>query len=315
MLSPHLGVVAVLRQAPGPEADPRQGDLAFEADELRLEREALRARLGEIERRFDEIERSRHMMRSVPTLSAEEEDRRLRAAVWSGLDFDLALVEDRSRQLEALPAARARRAARADSDDDLRRRLEELDELARLEGARAQMQGPSAPYQAAVDERALSLRRRLAPFQAATAEDALAVSTHEIAVLAAVEPPEGPPTALALVLPVSQAIAAGWRERGDDLCARFAWRVVAALAGVLRDVGAADAPIRYDRLGDCLTIQAWLGDSELKTDLKERLSDAFDQIHQQAQELQRAQLDLFLAWVEPSVIAGGPPPGTGGRRP
>lgn len=128
---------------------------------------------------------------------------------------------------------------------------------------------------------------------------------HEIAVLAAIEPESGPPRALALVLPVHATVHSDWESHGDDLQARLAWRVVAALAGALKASGAGDAPVRFDRHEDCLALQVWLGDTPADPAVRERLSAAFEDLHAEAEELKLAGLDLFLAWIEPALLTGG----------
>ena len=129
---------------------------------------------------------------------------------------------------------------------------------------------------------------------------------HEIAVLAAIEPEAGPPSALALVLPVHATVHTDWRTHGDDLQARLAWRVVGAVAEVLEASGAGDAPLRFDRFEDCLALQVWLGDHPTDPEVRGRLSAAFEALHSAAEELEDARLDLFLAWVEPSLLTRRP---------
>jgi hypothetical protein len=161
----------------------------------------------------------------------------------------------------------------------------------------------------AVAQRASQLRRRLRPYllEAESELEGLDTERHEIAVLAALEPAQGPPSALGLVLPVPADVHAEWRRHGDDLSARLAWRVFAALSVALRDCGAADAPVRVDRLHGCLSLQVWLGDSDVQPGLKDSLAAGFDQIHKQAGELRRANLELFLAWVDASILKDGGP--------
>lgn len=96
-----------------------------------------------------------------------------------------------------------------------------------------------------------------------------------------------------------------WRRQGDRLTSRLAWRVMSALSVALRDAGAPDAPIRSTRFGDCLSFQVWLGDSDAGAGLKDALTAGFDRIHEEGQELRSARLELFLAWVEPEILAGG----------
>ena len=130
---------------------------------------------------------------------------------------------------------------------------------------------------------------------------------HEIAVLAAMEPAEGPPRSLALVLPVYGSVQSDWAAHADDLQAKLAWRVVGALAGVLRATGAEDAPLRFDRFEGCLSIQVWLGGTASGEALRGHLTQAFESVHAAAEELQHAGLELFVAWVEPQMISGRAP--------
>lgn len=291
-----VGLVAALRGAPAVAAS------ASELDALRQTRAALERQLSELDAELARLEAGVRAAGRVAPRSPEEEDEALRQAVRGGFDSDLAEVTARSEQLASAVHGRAHRLVQAGDDADLQRRLGEAEELAHLD--RLQADAPNGRVARAVAQRASQLRRRLRPYLIESESEIanLDAEGHEIAVLAAIEPVQGPPSALCLVVPVPFEVHGQWRRHGDDLCARLAWRVLSALSVALRDCGAADAPVRVDCFGGCLSLQVWLGDSDVQPGLKEALIAGFDRIHVQADELRRANLELFLAWVDASIL-------------
>jgi len=301
---PPAGLVAALRGAPADDPGPVS---AAEIESLRRTRDELERRVRELDAQIHRLEADARAAVEAPPRSPEEEDRALRRAVREGFKVDVAEVSARSERLASAVQARARRLVQAGDDAELQRRLGEAQELAHLD--RLHAEAPNGRVARAVAQRANQLRRRLRPYllEAESEIEALDAESHEIAVLAALEPAEGPPTALGLVLPVPADVHGEWRRHGDDLSARLAWRVLAVLAVALRDCGAADAPVRVDRFAGCLSLQVWLGDSDVQPGLKDALIAGFDQIHEQAGELRRANLELFLAWVDASILTDGGP--------
>ena len=297
---PLRSVVDVLRASPEELAtNPRDAVLA-ELEAARAERRALDDQLRAIDRRIASLRSKSELLRMVPAPGPAEELSNLRVAIHAALENDLAEIRRRSDALVARAHARTRPDPVADRQRDVREEAEGL--------SRADLDGQPAGYARAVAERRSRLERRLRPFATEpedAASDALDAAPREVAVLAALDPPQGPPTALQLVVPVPPEVHSSWRDWGDSLCARLAWRVMAALSVALRDSGAADAPIRSTRSGACLAFQVWLGDSNVTGNPKDALARSFDRLHEEGAELRDAGLDLFFAWVEPEVLTIG----------
>jgi len=291
--TPALGVVAGLEAvAAWREAAERQ--FGPEAERLRAEISRLKLRLAEAEAALAAAE--------APDLS-EEDDARTRAAVWSGLSVDRAALEARGAQLAGARADRARALA-TESDPALRAELDDLG--ATLAGAGAGL--PDA-WERAIEQRRAQVQARidaLHPMAEAALEEAPPGDTLAVAAVMSLEPSAGPPTALAVVLPVPVTVWSDWRAHGDDLCARLAWRVVAVLAESLRDVGAEDAPMRFTDRGGLLAIQVWLADNDVQGDLRGALAAGLDALNDDARELRAAAIELYGAWLEPAVLEGGP---------
>lgn len=281
-----LEAVAAWREAAEREAGP-------EVERIRAEIARLKRRLAEAEAALAAAE--------APDLSAEE-DARTRAAVWSGLAVDRAALEARGARLAAARAARARALA-AEADPALRAELEDLDRTLASAG-----DGLPAAFERAIAQRRAEVHSRLAalhPVAEASLED-LPLPTLPVAAVMSLEPAVGPPTALALVLPVPATVWSDWRRHGDDLPARLSWRVVAVLAEALRDVGAEDAPVRFADRGGLLAVQVWLADNDVRGDLRDVLAAGIDALNDGARELRAAGIELYGAWLEPAVLEGGP---------
>lgn len=292
-----MGVVAALRANPADAASERREALLEEIRSLRARRIELERELTAIDDKVSALRDRADAVLDGPQLTPEEEDRQLRLALRSAVGVDAEVIAERWRRASGELTGRAQQLARASGVD--------LDEAESLESA--DLAGQSPAIAAAIRERKATVQRRLKPYLAdAEAEStALTDDLYEIAVLAAIEPYEGPPSALALVLPVRATVFSEWTSHADDLEARLAWRVLGALSVALRDAGAADAPVRYDRFEGCLSIQVWLGDSDVSSSLRDALSRGFDRLHAEARDLSRARLDLFLAWVDAEMLSGG----------
>ena len=284
----RLGVVAGL----GAVAEWRSAaEDALSADRERLAGalQDARSRLEEAEREVERLEQASGQADSGSRHLDEQETQLIKDAVCSGLAVDTALLSMRS---DALRRAVHRRALDAAGLSAV-----EAGPLGGLELERAAL-ADSAHWGA--DEAARLLPHLLAAEREPRLLDA---PTAPIAAVASIEIEDGLPTAMAVLLPVPWTVYTDPSRHGDDLCARLAWRVTAALGVALRDVGAADAPVRPVSDGGRLSFQVWLADTELVGSVKEALSEGIDQIHEDAHELRSAGLELYIAWLDPEILA------------
>jgi hypothetical protein len=123
-------------------------------------------------------------------------------------------------------------------------------------------------------------------------------------VLVSSDPPFGRPEALVLVAPVPWAVYTEGSARAEDLCTRLAYRLVGALHGLLAEVGAQRAPVRFLDVEGCLAVQAWLGDHPVAGDLREQALAAIAAAVDGADELTAAAVDVYAAWLAPELVAG-----------
>jgi len=277
-----LGTIAEWRAA---------AEEALAAERARLEdalREA-RSRLEEAEQHVERLEQASHLAEAGLQQLDDEETQRIRDAVSSGLMVDAALLTTRSAALRRAVHRRALDAAGLSAV-----------EAGPLDGLDMDRAPPAASGGAGADHAARLLPHLLA---AEREPGVLDVPLAAIAAVASVELEDGLPTAMAVVLPVPWTVYAEPSRHGDDLCARLAWRVVAALGVALRDVGAADAPVRPVSEDGRLSFQVWLADSELLGSVKDAVTSGIDQIHEQAHELRAAGLELYIAWLDPEILA------------
>lgn len=264
---------------------------AFAAERERLEgalREA-RARLVEAERDVERLEQASRLAESSSQQLDHEETQRIRDVVSSGLMVDAALLTTRSAALRRAVHRRALDAAGLSAA-----------EAGPLDGLDLERATPTVSGDPGADHAARLLPHLLA---AEREPDVLDVPLAAIAAVASLELEDGLPTAMAVVLPVPWTVYSEPSRHADDLCARLAWRVVAALGVALRDVGAADAPVRPVSDGGRLSFQVWLADTELLGSVKDALTAGIDRIHEDAHELRAAGLELYIAWLDPEILA------------
>ena len=282
-----------------------------------------RERLGEIHRKQAEIDRERarldaditELTRQIEVLDTlrvdteaqeaglpADEVRRNRDALLAGLGAERALIEARAEVLEQAGKAREERVARLMEDSEIARLIGEFEQYREVEPT---LESLPAGYRSAILAHHDSVRLRLEPVFDAVAAELPATDAPPAAftVVAAVDPAEGVPEALALIIPVSHEVASRWAERGEDLSSTIAYRIISAVSGALADAGVGDAPIQHSEYEGCLAIQAWLGDNQPKSDVKEALAARFDRLREEAAELRTTNLDVYLIWVSPDVVA------------
>lgn len=148
-------------------------------------------------------------------------------------------------------------------------------------------------------------RRRLDPFitAASSPPDRLNLPLEAIGVIACASPANGRPEALVIVMPLPFELCREWATREEDLAATFAYRVVAAVFRLLREIGAEDAPVEYFEVHECLALQVWLGDHTVSADLREHTLDYIGRAYEDGPELRAAAVELYGVWLRPELLA------------
>jgi hypothetical protein len=291
------GVVAGL-EAVGTWRATVERDVMQEHERITGALDEARARLRDAERTIEELEGQRRRVDARISRIDAEETRRTREATRAGLASDEALVAERAAAVQRAFRERALEAAGVSAADV--GSLEGLDEFDAIDADAADL---SPALRRALQDRARHAARLLPHLLAAEVDaDPIDASPEAVAAVASMELDDGLPTALELVLPLPWSVYADPGRHGDDLSARLAWRVVAALGVALRDVGAADAPVRPASEGGRLALQVWLADADVSGSIKDALSAGFDRIHEESGELRAANLELYVAWLDPEIL-------------
>jgi hypothetical protein len=129
------------------------------------------------------------------------------------------------------------------------------------------------------------------------------VDLSPITVVAGIERSLEGTMALEIVVPVPFTVYSHWKQHSDDLCARFAWRMVGAMTHTLAATGLSDAPVRFADRSGCLSVQVWVGGRVEEQPLRDALSSIFDHVYDAAAELREAGLELHAAWLDPDILA------------
>jgi hypothetical protein len=226
-----------------------------------------------------------------------------REALGSGLNADRARFMRR--------AAAVRQAARArDAEIEAEMRAPEIvSAMQETERFQAEVEPtlPSLPpaYQRATLENHQRNLRRLAPYVDAlnSITPRIEAEPEPIAVIACASPAEGRPEALVLVMPIPFAVYSEWAVRNEDIASMLAYRLVAAMHRLLRDLGTPTAVVEYVEVHGCLAIQAWLADHDLVGDLHERTLEHIGRAYEESPELVNAGVEIHAAWIRPELLA------------
>jgi hypothetical protein len=274
-------------------------DVVAEKGRVEEDLASVRARYAEARHALEAAEQQARRVDARLARIDAEETRRTREAIRAGLTADRGRVVERGRQYAVALRRRALEAAGVSGEA-----APDLSAVGSLRASPAEMAQLSPAVQRALAEQTRGAERLLPYLLAAEADaDPIGAAPAPIAVVASLEPGSGPPQALELVLPVPFTTYTDPGAHGAALPARLAWRVIAALSLALRDLGAEAAPVRYVDEGGNLAVQVWLGDSALRGDVKDALSAGFDRIHEEAGELRAANLELYVAWLDPEILA------------
>ena len=165
---------------------------------------------------------------------------------------------------------------------------------------------PTLPpaYRRAVLEAHERNLRRLEPYIVVLNSPApkLDAPLEPIGIVACASPADGRPEALVVVLPVPFEVYRDWATREEDLAAVFAYRVVTTVFRLLKDIGAADAPVEYFEVHECLALQAWLGDHTIRGDLREQTLERIGRAADDGPELANAALEIYGVWLRPELL-------------
>lgn len=234
----------------------------------------------------------------VGDLAAEEAE-----AVRAGLEADTERFLERARLVAEAVAARD---ARIEEDLKAPELAAALAEYQNYQDVAPTLGTMPPSIRKSVMEKHERVMRRLDPLirAANSGPPPVAAPAMGIGVVAAADPPEGSPEALVVVFPVPYAVYSDWRERPEDLASQLCYRLLAALFGLLTDIGAADAPVQYDAVRGNLAVQVWLGDHTVTADLREATFEHFSQVYEEAIELWAAGVEVYTVWVRPELLLG-----------
>lgn len=272
--------------------------------EIQAERERLLTDIADLQRQVDELAGLEGGVKAQAEHLAVEERKRTRQAVFEGIEHDAGALVARDLLYNEAVKAREVRVAELLADPEIERLVHEFEQFQALEASLASF---PAGYRDAMRAHHDGVRQRLEPVMQA-AQAPLPQGKAEplaVAIVASMNPSQGRPEALALIVPVPFAVHEEWAERTEDLMAVLAYRVVAAIGAALKSVGVPDAPIQYADYQGKLAIQVWLGDKAPQGDLREALVAEFDGLGELSSELQAVRLELHTAWLDPEVVTSG----------
>ncbi len=264
--------------------------------------DAVRRTLEGAQRQLVALTTFREELNEKQVVILQEADRRSRAALLAGLKADRVLLEERAARLDAAIAEREDGLQKQLGEPDLAGAVEEYANFAEVEATLGSL---PLSYRRAILAHHDKVRRRLDSVIVASnaAPPALGLDRVAVTVLFSVDPAEGPPEGMVAVLPVDFALFTDWAERREDLCAKVAYRVIAALTRLLASVGAEAAPVQYNELGGFLVVQVWLGDCTVNGSLEEGALAEIDALRGEAEDLDSAGIELHALWVPAAVLA------------
>ncbi len=273
-------------------------------DEINAERLRLRADIEQLEREIETLGDLELKVQADLDALPDRVHARTRGAVDEGINADANVLAGRNQLYADALKAREDAVAEMVADPDTARLVEEYEQFQQIEPTLANL---PAGYRDAIRAHHDSVQRRLEPVFEATQAPLQPVDADRAAVtlVASLNPPEGSPEALALVLPVPFSVYEDWMERGEDLAAVLAYRIVAAVSAALAQVGVPDVAVQFAEYQGNLAVQVWFGDDAPQGDVREAVDAQLEALGEQASELRAARLELYTAWLDPRVVTGG----------
>lgn len=278
-----------------------EADINRQVKEIDEEEERLNASIAELQRQLKAVSALREEMTARLSELDDEQISRTREAVLSGLETDGPLLDERAALWRAAVSDQEAALDRLLQDPTVAGLVEEYKQFTEVEPTLDML---PAGYRKALLSHHEEVKAKLKPYvdAAQAAPPPLALEETGFSLIASLDPPEGPPEALAIIVPVPFDTYARWSERSEDLHALIGYRVVGALATMLAEVGASEAPLQYAPYEKMLAIQVWLGDSEVQGDLKQALERQVNRLRNTATELRITRLEPYLAWLPADAI-------------
>lgn len=298
---PSVPQLMVSLEAVAQWREETETEVTRQIKEIDEEEERLNANIAELQRQLKAVAALREEMQVRLAELDDEQLSRTRDAVLTGLEFETPLLADRAHAWAEACIARTEDLDRLVEDPKIAALLEEYRQFAEVEPTLDLL---PAGYRRALLAHHEDVKSQLAPVMAAAQADPdpLDLETAGFTIIASLDPPEGPPEALAVIVPVPYDTYTRWSEESEDLHSLIAYRVVGALSALLAEVGAADAPMQYAPYEDKLAIQVWLGDSEVKGDVRSTLEALIERLKDDASELRVTRLEPFVVWLPPDAI-------------
>lgn len=281
----------------------RQRDQYF-AETEREHSAKLRQLHQQIEKLHDEISqvetKQSETRGAVSELEGQEKQRRL-TGILTGLGEDQECVKLRTPFYQRLITARNQRIQAIMDGEEMRANVMEYEQFLEVQD---QLEHFPSTYQSAMLSHHKKIMQQLNPLFNAVSEPLGTVEIeHEtIGIVAALDPEEGPPEAIAVILPVPFEVYQDLSVQDEGVEHLVAYRVVAAMSSMLKRCGVPDAAMYMESYRSFLSVHAWLGDSDVVADVKSAFQQELDKIHKVAAELRSLRLGIDVAWVETDVI-------------
>lgn len=278
-----------------------ENEIKRELQEIDEQVEQLNAKIAELQLQITAVSTLREEMQSRLGELDEDQINRTRDAVFSGLETEGPLLEERAEIWRAAVTDQEAALDRLLQDPTVAGLVEEYKQFAEIEPT---LEMVPAGYRKALLAHHEEVKAQLKPFiEAAQASPPVAdVEPAGFTLIASLDPQEGAPEALAVIVPVPFDTWSRWSERSEDLHALIGYRVVGALATMLAEIGASEAPLQYAPYEGKLAIQVWLGESEVQGDIKQSLERQVNRLKTQATELKVTRLEPYLVWLAPDAI-------------
>lgn len=270
-------------------------------EEVDAEEQRLTQAIAELQAQINGLDSLRAEVRERVEGLDDEEIARSYQAVVDSLEADAQLLQGRSNQVGEAREKLREKAEGLLGDPDLASAIDEFERFREMETGLSSL---PASYRKAILDHHQAVKRRLTPVLELLegTPEPIDEATAGIAIVASVDPSEGPPESLVMVLPVDAALYDDWADEGDSVCSSLAYRMVAAAATLAERAGVPGAPIAFRSFEGKLTIQVWFGDQQPEGDLKELAAGLLDEVRFSATELGTACVELYTLWLPPDVL-------------
>jgi hypothetical protein len=227
---------------------------------------------------------------------------RSREAVLEGLHAAKELLSEREAAYRSMVEGRDSRVEKLIASPEVSRLVGEYQQFLSLQDTLSQL--PEG-YREAMLAHHSQVRNELRPIFNAMNEPLGKADVGEgaLGIVSSIEVVDDVPEALAILLPVPFEIYTKWSEEDEGLKHKLVYRILAAVAGMLKKIGSPNAPVHYAEYDGCLAIQVWLGDSKIVGDVRNALVGEIEKLRRCASELRVVRLSLDIVWMDPEVIA------------